>query len=683
MKIGIGSDHAGFRYKQMLKSHLARQGHDVRDFGTHSTDPVDYPRFIRPVAEAVRYSQRRHRKNLSPSGDSRLVAEYPCRVLGISLFCCRLLAGRSAFYGNTEIRRRPPSEFTRMGACESAPFQLMSPASERLGDIHVRGTAVQIKRLNVAWLVFGALMLSQPVAYGATPVPDDVRSSDVRAADAQQHVVQRIDTLLEAGWTTAQVHPAPIAGDGEFLRRAYLDLTGVIPRVSEVRQFLADDHPDKRQRLVDELLESPRYATHMATTWRNRILPLGVDPERSREAVGLQKWLRTRFAKNLRYDNLVGELLLTIGGDELGPALYYQANDVSPEKLAASSAELFLGLKLECAQCHDHPFADWSQKDFWGLAAFFARVKAPDDRSMMMRSSYRIVDAERGDVQLPGSGEIVPPKYPRGDAAADDARRTRRTQLALWMTSRDNRYFARAAVNWAWSHLFGQGLVDSLDNVDEQDTSTSSQLLDELANYFVQSGFDLKQLWRTLASSRTYHLSSQHPDPDSAEPELFARMLAKPLTPEQLYDSFVVLAPRAAVGTGLTPGAGAVVATTVLDENPVRLEFVRRMRPPPGSVTEYRAGTLQVLMLMNGLATTDVTAHDRSSLLGALDAPFMSGDDQVETLFLAALSRQPDSQERVACAKALSDCETDDDRSRALSDLLWALVNSTEFAFNH
>jgi hypothetical protein len=545
----------------------------------------------------------------------------------------------------------------------------------------VRGTVVQINRFCVAGLVIGTIIVFQPTGNAATPISNNVRSADVQGDDGQQQMVQRIDALLEEGWNAAPIEPAPIASDGELLRRAYLDLTGVIPRVSEVREFLADERADKRQRLVDELLASPRYATHMATTWRNRILPLGVDPERSREAVGLQKWLRTRFAKNLRYDNLVGELLLTIGGDELGPALYYQANDLSPEKLAASSAELFLGLKLECAQCHDHPFAEWSQKDFWGLAAFFARVKAPDDRSMMMRSSYRITDADRGDVELPGTGEVVPPRYPRGDAAAEDARRTRRTQLALWMTSRDNVYFARAAVNWAWSHMFGQGLVDSLDNLDEQDTSTNSQLLDELANYFVQSGFNLAQLWRTLANTEAYQLTSQHPDPESAEPELFARMLAKPLTPEQLYDSFVVLAPTG--NEGQAPPDNGIVNRSSLDEDPVRLEFVRRMRPPPGSVTEYRAGTLQVLMLMNGMATAGITAHDRSSLLGALDAPYMSSDDQVEALFLAVLSRRPESLEREACAQALNGCKSDEDRSRALSDMLWALVNSTEFAFNH
>jgi hypothetical protein len=308
-------------------------------------------------------------------------------------------------------------------------------------------------------------------------------------------------------------------------------------------------------------------------------------------------------------------------------------------------------------------------------------VKAADDRMMMMRTSYRLIDADKGDVRLPESDEIVPPKYPRGDAADDEARKSRRTQLALWMTSRDNTYFSRAAVNWAWTHMFGHGLVVSLDNIDPAKPTAQTRLLDELATYFVETGFDLRNLWQTLASTQAYRLSSQHNDPESAAPKLFARMLSKSLTPEQLYDSLIVLAPPASTG-GIAYGSTAGPAS-MLDEDPARAEFVRRMRPPPGDVTEYRAGTLQALMLMNGRTTTEATGHDSSSLLGALDSPFMTGEDQVESLFLAALARRPDSEERDACSQSLAKCESPEERHRAMSDLLWALVNSTEFAFNH
>jgi hypothetical protein len=528
----------------------------------------------------------------------------------------------------------------------------------------------------LSWVIW--LITYGPALWAATSVSPDASARNALPTDARE-MARRIDSMLEAQWKAANIEPAPESSDGEFLRRAYLDLTGVIPRASEVREFLADDRPDKRSRLVDLLLASPRHATHMATTWRNRILPLGVEPERGPQAMGLQKWLRTRFAKNLRYDNLVGELLLAIGGDELGPALYFQANDLAPEKLAASSAELFLGVKLECAQCHDHPFSDWSQRDFWGLAAFFARVRTPDDRNMMMRASYRLVDVDKGDVMLPESTEVVPPKFPGGDSAGDDARRSRRVQLALWMTSRDNPFFARAAVNWGWSHMFGRGLVESLDGIEENRTA-NAQLLEELATYFIQSRFDLQQLWRTLANTRAYQLSSQAGGLEAADPELFAQMQAKPLTPEQLYDSFMLLAPQ----VGIMPQGGvASVLPVGLDEDPARVEFVRRMRPPPGSSTEYRAGTLQALMLMNGPLAASVTGYDQSRLIGALDAPFMDEREKIESMFLAVLARPADEAERDACVEVLQETDSDDDRKRALSDILWALLNSTEFAFNH
>lgn len=506
-------------------------------------------------------------------------------------------------------------------------------------------------------------------------IPADPPNASAPTAAASD-VVRRIDELLAEDWKAAGVDPAPTASDGEFIRRAYLDFTGVIPRTSEVREFMADSSPDKRVQLVDRLLESPRYATHMATTWRNRILPQGVDSQRTREALGLQKWLRTRFAENLRYDRIVGGLLLATGENELGPALYFQANDLAPEKLAGSAAELFMGVDLHCAQCHDHPFADWTQKDFWGFAAFFARTKSGDDGQMNpMNMSYRLVDVDRGEVTLPESTEVVPPKFPAGDAAAEDKWQTRRSQLVVWLTSRDNEFFARSTVNAAWQHLFGHALVESIKAPDGEKPSNRRKLLDELATHFADSGFDIRDLWRTLASCRAYQLSTRHPDPKAAAPELFARMLPKSLTPEQLYDSFRLLAPADAAGQ--PPGMAVS-----LDEDPMRIEFVRRMRTPPGSATQYRAGTLQVLMLMNGAFTDAVSSHNRSSLLGALDAPFMDNGERVDSMYLATLARSPDADERAACLDELAKCESPAEQKRAESDILWALLNSTEFAFN-
>jgi hypothetical protein len=526
---------------------------------------------------------------------------------------------------------------------------------------------------------------SPAVADTSEPVEKGVAAAETAAAaePPPAAMARRVDELLAQGQAAAGVTPAPLAGDAEFLRRASLDLTGVVPRASEVREFLADENPDKRQALINRLLGSSSHPTHMATTWRNRILPTGADPSRAREAAALQKWLRTRFARNLRYDNLVGSLLLTNGGDELGPALYYQSHDLAPEKVAASAAELFLGVKLQCAQCHDHPFADWSQREFWGLAAFFARTKSPGNTPGMMQTSYKLVDVDRGDVTLPESEEVVPPKYPRGDELAADDGASRRSQLVLWLTSRDNRYFSRAAVNWAWGHLFGEGLVDTLDELDDSAEKTANeQILDELAEYFVASKFDLQQLWRTLANTQAYQLSSRYDGEKPPASGLFAVMLPKPLTPEQLYDSFMRLAPPNDATDGWNRAAANNMAA-MLDEDPNRVEFVRRMRPPPGEPTEYRAGTLQALMLMNGQTTARVTAPQESRLLGAIDAPFLNDAERVDALFLATLSRLPDDDERALFVEVISEGSTPVERRQALSDSFWALLNSTEFAFNH
>jgi Protein of unknown function (DUF1549)/Protein of unknown function (DUF1553) len=533
---------------------------------------------------------------------------------------------------------------------------------------------MRVRRSIAAILAFSSWLLTGSAnLHAATPVANDIPSA-ARAPDSHA-MARRVDDLVEQMWSAAGVQPAPPADDSEFLRRAYLDLVGVIPRVAEVREYLADDRPDKRSLLIDRLLSSPRHATHMATIVRNRILPLGVDPTHDREALGLQKWLRTRFAKNLRYDNLVGGLLLTSGGDELGPALYFRAHDLAPEKMAASASELFLGVKLQCAECHDHPFADWKQRDFWGVAAFFSRIQAPNDRQMM-NNPYRLIDGERGEVKIPNSEETVPPKYLGGDVAEDDRWQSRRAQFTTWMASSENRWFARAAVNWTWGELFGQGLVDSLDRLDETDTSHRVQLLNELSQYFAHTGFDLRELWRTLAVSRAYQLSSCHGQAKSPPPELFAYKLPRPLTPEQMYDSVTVLVPRDVSGQEWNRTA------TSIDEDPMRMEFVRVMRPPPGSATEFRGSTLQALEVMNGRTMADVTKPESNRLLAALDAPFMTDEDRTEAIYLAVLSRKPETDEHAGVSKMLAECKTPQDRRQVQSDLLWALVNSTEFAFN-
>ena len=497
-------------------------------------------------------------------------------------------------------------------------------------------------------------------------------------ADRRDAVVAKIDSLVRAKWTAAGIVPATRASDAEFARRAFLDLTGVIPRVSDVRSFLGDDRSDKRRQLVERLLASPRYATHMATTWRNRLLPAGGESAQPASLLGVQNWLRDHFSENTRYDAIVADLLVATDGDQYGPALYYLAHDLAPEKLAASTAELFLGVRLNCAQCHDHPYDHWTQHDFWGYAAFFARVRGPNRRGM--QQSYQLVDADNGEVNLPDDGEAVPPQYLDGEAADPGEGGTRRLQLALWVASRDNGYLARAAVNWAWAHLLGRGLIEPVGDAGGHNPPSHPAILAALSDYFVAVKFDTKELLRTIARTEVYQLASTHSGGERPAPHLFACMNAKVLTAEQLYDSVARVAPQLARASLASARDGRRLGNVVID--PQRIAFIAEMRTPASSATDFSAGILQALTVMHGELMSDVTAVE-SSLVGALDAPYLQDDDRVTTLFLATLGREPRSSESQAFLSQLAGATEPTARRRVLGDMLWALLNSTEFAFNH
>lgn len=519
------------------------------------------------------------------------------------------------------------------------------------------------------WTWVGILLI-QATLPAAEP-PADAGTPDQAAARAA--MVRRIDTLIDERIRAAGHTPAPPASDAEFLRRVALDLTGTIPRVAEARDFLADTRPDKRAQLIDRLLASPLHATHLANLWRNILLPGALQSEQAVNAVGLQTWLEQRFLENLRYDNLVSELLVASDGGQSGPALYYTSLDLAPEKLAASTARIFLGLHMECAQCHDHPFDHWKQSDFWGYAAFFARLRQPEMMVRGMRS--RIEDLDSGEVQHPKTGEIVPPRFPSGQAPAADELGTRRQQLAIWMASRDNPYLPRAGVNRVWWHLFGRGLVEPVDDLGPQNPPSHPELLEELTAYFIASGFDLCELYRTLVSTQTYQRTSVWRE-EPVPAELWVHMPVRTLTAEQLYDSINRVLHRRP--RGMLPGAP--VASPLLD--PERQAFLAKVQVAGRNALDYQAGVLQALALLNGRDLAAATDPERSPLLGAVSAPFFTDDDRVRTLFLAALTREPDPEELAACREQLAKYSASD-RPKAFSDILWALFNSAEFALNH
>jgi hypothetical protein len=506
----------------------------------------------------------------------------------------------------------------------------------------------------------------------------------------------RIDHHLAAGWKAAEVPPALPADDAEFVRRVTIDLAGRIPSVAEVREFLADHQPDKRRRLVEKLLDSPRYATHFTRFWRGLLLPEASNNDQfAFFAQGMDGWLHHHLAANTPYDKVVRELLTFPFGAAPGqqqqifygaqgqqsPINFYTAKEFKAENLAASTARLFMGIKLECAQCHNHPFASWKREQFWGLAAFFAGIDQRNPAGGFTYPSRELID--RREMTIPGTDRIVQASFLDGTEPRWKYKASARTTLADWLTAPKNPYFARATVNRMWGYFFGVGLVDPVDDMfGDEHAASHPELLDELAADFAAHHFDLKYLIRAITASRAYQLSSAKSHPEQDRPQLFARMPVRGLSGEQLFDSVIQ-------ATGYTDNGPQQPYFFGVPSQ--RRDFLARFGSPTDRPTEVQTSILQALSMMNGSLIDQVTHLENSVTLSAiLDAPFMSTDDRIETLYLATLSRKPGPRELARCRaflarkEAAAPADKKDRRVKeAFADLFWALLNSSEFMFNH
>ncbi|MGB7345344.1 MAG: DUF1549 and DUF1553 domain-containing protein [Pirellulaceae bacterium] len=477
--------------------------------------------------------------------------------------------------------------------------------------------------------------------------------------------VQEINRLLDEAWQRDQVVTADRSDDAEFGRRVWLDLAGVAPPVAEVREFLQDKTDDKRAKLIDRLLASPRHASHMAATWNDILLPSDVQTIEQRQNIAaLQDWLRDQFVANTPYDYFVASFLTAGGAANRGPAIFYTTRDVEPRKIAAATSQIFLGVQLQCAECHDHPFDRWTQKDFWGYAAFFGQLARSEEQ---MNSGGLIIDRPDGDVTMPESDVVVSPRYPGASEPPDkDITNNRRRQLTIWMASRDNAYFARAAVNRVWGHLFGRGLVDPVDAMDKDNPASHPELLEFLTRYFVEHRFNLRTLIATIARSDAYQRSSAYDSAKRPPINSFATMNVKTLTARQFYDSVQQNVFR---------------QSSALDANGIdnrREQFLARMRVTDTSPRDYPHGVMQALGLMNGPEMAQAIHPEQSGLLASLEAPFFNDDERIDAIFLAVLSRYPSDSESKRLAEFFSKAASEDDRATLRSDLVWTLLNTAE-----
>jgi hypothetical protein len=545
-------------------------------------------------------------------------------------------------------------------------------------------------RLGLLSLAFVATAATRSVS---APAEESAGSNDTTAATA------KIDELLARSWSRAGVEPAGQSDDAEFLRRVCLDLGGCIPTVNRVRAFLDDRRPDKRRRVVEELLNSPAYVNHFARVWRALLVPEASASQQSRFlSWPMEDWLRTKLRENTPYDKMVRELIAVPyapntsiygNGGKPSPVAYLVAKELKPENLAAGTARIFLGIKLECAQCHNHPFAAWKRDEFWSLAAFFGGM----DRRQGTDPSLAVNEEVDGkQLTIPGTERVVQAVFPDGTQPAWKPKESSRAVLAAWMTKADNPYFTRAVANRMWAHFFGSGLTDPVDEiVGGQNKPSHPELLDELARQFAKNQFDLKFLIRAITSSRAYQFTSVSSHMSQDDPQQFARMAVRGLTADQLFDSL-------SEATGFREEESAVMARfSIGDRGSVRGSFLTRFASVAEKSTDVQTSILQALTLMNGTLVSDATSLERSGTLAAiLDAPFFDTRERVETLYLATLSRKPrpaeESRTRQFLDAALESPDgegaaTKPEREKrykhALADVLWALLNSGEFYLNH
>jgi hypothetical protein len=536
-----------------------------------------------------------------------------------------------------------------------------------------------VHRLLAAGLGVLALAIS-PAARAADP------DADARALAAA------IDRQIAAAWG-AGVKPARVADDAEFFRRAHLDLAGRIPSVTEVRDFLDDDRPDKRRLWVDRILRADpdddsyrdAYATHFANVWRASLLAQ-TNLQAQIQQPALELWLRDRLAANAGYDQIVRDLLtqqatpgarsaLFAGGPAEGsPAAFFAANEFRPENMAGSTARLFLGVSLECAQCHDHPFAKWTRGQFWEYAAFFTDLPQ-QGRANVNPQGGRPAPLPRGAIKIMDTDKVATAKFLDGAEPEWKGDGTRPT-LVDWMTAADNPFFAKAAVNRLWAHFFGVPLVGATEGDDAEPPAAHVALLDELARSFAAHNFDLRFLARAITASQTYQRTSAVTDPSHKDTKLFARMPLRGLTPEQLFDSLAV----ATEFRDPTP-ADPLVGLRGGQQSP-RAQFVAKF-PGQQQPTDYQTSILQALYLMNSEFVADRTSPQKNRTLATLSAQKTDTARKIESLYLVVLSRKPRPEESERLVKYVDTSAAARQPERALADVFWVLLNTPEFLLNH
>ena len=547
-----------------------------------------------------------------------------------------------------------------------------------------------VKTSSQHGLVSVMARFGEQIAAFHTAVPFAVDEAKMAAAQAQLDQLESklgassSDRHLLRQWRRLGVVPSAPADDATFLRRVTIDICGTLPTSDEVADYLADTRSDKRARLIDRLLERPEYASYFALKWADILQNRGAGYSTSKQRAGttlFAAWIRDSLAANKPYDQFVSELLTASGSqNENPPAMWYRAVRKSPEYVE-SVAQAFLGVRIQCAQCHHHPTERWSQADYFGLAAVFSRVgrkggfadaEVPTDEIIYLK--------ERGDVVHPRTGGFLKPRPLGGTEFALGLHDDPRGSLARWMTSADNPFFARTMVNRLWAHFLGRGIVHPIDDARSTNPPSNPELLDALAQDFIASGFDVKQLIRAITRGYAYGLESAPQTGNAGDTQTFARFYPRRVTAEVLLDGISQVLNVPTNFAGVPAGTRAIdlpdenVAAHFLDVfgRPARMSACECERVDAPALT-------QALELVNS-AEIQRKLIDKTGYAQRLAASDKSHADLATEMFLRVLSRRSRPEELKASVDFLV---SEPDRAEACRSLLWSLLATNEFLFNH
>ncbi|MBP89599.1 MAG: S-layer protein [Planctomycetaceae bacterium] len=491
-----------------------------------------------------------------------------------------------------------------------------------------------------------------------------------------------IDRHLVTKLKQLRVAPASVADDGAFLRRATLQIAGRLPSPAETQAFLASDDSNKREQLIDRLLDSQDYADHFAQKWSDllRNKRRGQTP-RIPGTIAFHRWIRNALASNLPYDQFVREIVTATGNVTVNPPAQWYAEVRYLDRYVDDTAQVFLGLRIGCARCHHHPFEKFSQDDYFGLAAFFSRVDRKGGAGVAERRADETIFVKAtGEVKHPLTDAVVVARGLDAPAIELAPYADPRHSLVDWMSDPDNEYFARAFVNRMWAHFFGRGLVEPIDDMRVTNPASIEPLLDEFAAEFVESKFDMRQVIHTICTSTTYQLSSQANETNLDETQSHSRFYPRRLAAEVLLDATDQVTDVKTGFSGLPSGTRAVQLPDEDYSNKFLTLFGRPKRESACECERTAQPSLsQSLFVLNdsfllGKATSS------AGYAAKLSADNRADDEKLRELFLTVFSREPSEQE---LHDATAYIRSEKDVRKAYGNLLWALMSTKEFMYIH